>query len=244
MNYISGKNVIIVVILSFFLDTLSGCSTPHKPTDTPPLRFHDELNSLRTKTSPRNTVRYTIKKGDTIWKIAHGFGISPDSIINSNNISDVTNITPGDVLLIHTGIQGTKPSSYERTFTKESDESFIWPLRGRILTNFNQWSDSGKSTGIDIKATNGQSVKASKGGIVALTSDTPDGWGKVIVLQHNDDSHTWYAHNSHILVQKNDVIKRGQVIAKAGSTGRAEQDKLHFKIFLNGVPVNPSQHLQ
>ncbi len=244
MHFISGKDVFIVVILFFFLEALTGCSTPHRLNTSPPLRFHDELDSLRTQPSPPRSTRYTIKKGDTIWKIAYNFRVSPDTIINNNHISDVTNIKPGQVLIIPAGTQYTKTTPSQSTVTNKSEEFFIWPLRGKILTNFNQWIDGGRSTGIDIKAVNGQSVKASRGGIVALTSDTPDGWGKVIVLQHNDGSYTWYAHNSQLLVQKNDTIKQGQVIAKAGSTGRAEQDKLHFKIFLHGVPVNPSYHLR
>ncbi|MDR4505647.1 MAG: peptidoglycan DD-metalloendopeptidase family protein [Candidatus Scalindua sp.] len=245
MNFISEKDVSIIVVLFILLETLSGCSTPHEHSTTPPLKFHDELDSLRTQTASSGSTKYTIKKGDTLWKIGYNFGVSPDTIINNNHISDVTKIKPGQVLIIPAGIPSyTKTTPSEKTVLDESEEPFIWPLQGKILTNFDQWIDGGKSTGIDIEAVNGQSVKASRGGIVALTSDTPDGWGKVIVLQHNDGSYTWYAHTSQILVKKNDTIKQGQVIAMAGSTGRAEQDKLHFKIFLHGVPVNPSYYLQ
>ena len=89
-----------------------------------------------------------------------------------------------------------------------------------------------------------EAVKASKSGVVVLTSDRPDGWGKVVVLQHNDGSYTWYAYNSRILVNKGDRVTQGQTIVKAGSTGRAKRDMLHFKIFLHGVPVNPTYLLQ
>ncbi len=74
--------------------------------------------------------------------------------------------------------------------------------------------------------------------------DTPGGWGKVVVIQHDDGTYTWYAYNSRILVKKGDRVLQGQTITEAGSTGKAEQDKLHFKIFLHGVPVNPISHLR
>ena len=244
MRYTSVKNIVLVITIFFFIYALSGCGTQHGTNTSPPLRFQNELDSLQPKTTPSKSTKYTIMKGDTIWKIAYKYGVSPDSIITINHIRDVTKIKPGQELIIPAGIPYTTQSPSETIVTEQSDETFIWPLRGRILSNFDEWIDGNKSTGVDIKAFNGQEVKASRGGIVALTSDTPDGWGKVIVLQHNDGSYTWYAHNSQILVQKTDVIKQGQVIAKAGSTGNAEQEMLHFKIFLHGIPVNPSYHLQ
>ncbi|GJQ60542.1 MAG: LysM peptidoglycan-binding domain-containing protein [Candidatus Scalindua sp. AMX11] len=244
MRFITKNTYFIVTALILSLEALSGCSTPPRPNTTPPLRFHDELDSLRTPTTSPRSSSYTIRKGDTIWKIASHFNVSPDSIINNNHIGDVTNIKPGQVLIIPAGAPYSKAGTPARTVINETGASFIWPIRGRVLTNFDQWVDGNKNTGIDIEAVNGQIVKASRGGVVALTSDAPDGWGKVIVLQHNDGSYTWYAHNSEILVQKNTLVKQGQVIAKAGSTGRAKEDKLHFKIFLHGVPVNPTSHLQ
>jgi murein DD-endopeptidase MepM/ murein hydrolase activator NlpD len=144
------------------------------------------------------------------------------------------------------GITGTRKVTSQATLPpgRNSNESFIWPLRGKILYGFDKWVNGYQNKGIDIQAFNGQAVKASKSGIVALTSDRPDGWGKVVVLQHNDGSYTWYAYNSRILVNKGDIVTRGQTIVKAGSTGRAKQDMLHFKIFLHGVPVNPTYLLQ
>lgn len=93
---------------------------------------------------------------------------------------------------------------------RNANESFIWPLRGQILCGFDKWVDGYQNKGIDIQAFNGQEVKASKSGVVALTSDRPDGWGKVVVLQHDDNSYTWYAYNSSILVKKETELRRGR----------------------------------
>ena len=250
MRFTAPKGFGCIVIISLIANMLAGCATSDRTSMEPPPRFKKELDSLKLNTitpGSAKSTRYTVKKGDTIWRIAYNHGVSPDSIINANNIRDVTNIKPGQQLIIPAGgISGTRKVSSKTTFpsSKKSNETFIWPLRGKILHGFEQWVDGYKNKGIDIQAVNGQAVKASKDGVVALTSDTPDGWGKVVVLQHDDGSYTWYAYNSRILVKKGDRVTQGQTIVRAGSTGRAKRDTLHFKIFLHGVPVNPTYHLQ
>ncbi|MFQ5964885.1 MAG: peptidoglycan DD-metalloendopeptidase family protein [Candidatus Scalinduaceae bacterium] len=251
MKFPASNNFVCIVAIFFIVNTFIGCAI-HQPSVVPPQRFKEELDALNSgtkisKNKYAKTTRHTVRKGETIWRIAYNYGVSPDNIIKLNHIKDVTNIKPGQRLNIPPGITGTKKIPIETTaltLTNKSNESFTWPLRGKTLTDFEQWIGGDKNKGIDIQAVKGQSVHASKGGIVALTSDTPDGWGKVVILQHSDGSYTWYAYNSKILVKKGDKVKQGQIIARAGSTGRAKQNKLHFKIFLHGVPVNPSYYLQ
>ncbi len=240
-----------IVMLSLIMVFLTGCASGHKTGTHPPLKLKKELDSLKPntfsrKSTSRKSTRYTIKKGDTIWRIAHNHGVLPDAIIKANKIKNVENIKPGQRLIIPMGVTVAKavPVRKASTYTKRLNESFKWPVRGKVLFGFDKWIDGYKNKGIDIQAVNGQAVKASKSGLVALTSDTPDGWGKVVVLQHDDGSYTWYAYNSRILVKKGDHVLQGQTITEAGSTGRAAQDKLHFKIFLRGVPVDPRSHLR
>lgn len=250
MRFSASKGFGCIVITFLILNMITGCATSRRTSVEPPPRFKKELDSLKSDTiTPGSTesTRYTIKQGDTIWRIAFNHGVSPDDIIRINNIENVTNIKPGQQLMIPAGgITGTREVTSQATLPPErnANESFIWPLRGKILYDFDKWVDGYQNKGIDIQAFNGQEVKASKSGVVALTSDRPDGWGKVVVLQHDDNSYTWYAYNSSILVKKGDRVTQGQTIVKAGSTGRAKQDKLHFKIFLHGVPVNPTYLLQ
>ena len=224
---------------------ITGCATSHRTSNDPPPKLKKELDSLKSNTITQKSTRYTVKKGDTIWRIAHNHGVLPDDIIKINYIKNVENIKPGQQLVIPTGVTSkAAPVRKAATYTKKLNESFKWPIRGNVLYGFDKWIDGYKNNGIDIQAVNGQAVKASKSGVVALTSDTPDGWGKVVVLQHDDGSYTWYAYNSRILVKKGDYVLQGRTITEAGGTGRAKQDKLHFKIFLRGVPVNPISHLR
>ncbi len=247
MRCSASKGIGFILIIFLIMNIHAGCATDRRAKTEPPPRLRKELDSLKPDAvTTGSSTRYTVKPGDTVWRIAYNHGVSPDSIIRTNNIKDVTNIKPGQQLIIPAGISVTKNTSLQKELpaARQSHESFIWPLRGNILLNFEQWVDGYKNNGIDIQAVNGQVVNASKGGIVALTSDTPDGWGKVVIIQHENNSYTWYAYNSSILVKKGDSVIQGQAIAKAGSTGRAKQDKLHFKIFIHGVPVNPVYYLQ
>ena len=245
-NFPASKGFGGFVMMFLIMILLTGCATSHRTGKYPPPKLKKELDSLQSNTITQKSTRYTIKKGDTIWRIAHNHGILPDEIIKANNIKNVENIKPGQRLVIPTGATVSKavPVRKASTYTKRLNESFKWPIRGKILYGFDKWIDGYKNKGIDIQAVNGQAVKASKSGVVALTSDTPDGWGKVVVLQHDDGSYTWYAYNSRILVKKEDYVLQGQTITEAGSTGRAKRDKLHFKIFLRGKPVNPISHLR
>ncbi len=254
MRFSASKGFGCIVIILLIMNMLIGCATTYRTSTNPPPRLKKELDSLKSNTTTSRPVnsakssRYTIKKGDTIWMIAFNHGVSPDDIIRTNNIRDVTNIKPGQQLMIPAnGITGTREVTSQVTLPpgRQSNEFFIWPLSGKIkiLYGFDKRVDGYQNKGIDIQASNGQAVKASKSGIVVLTSDRPDGWGKVVVLQHNDGSYTWYAYNSRILVKKGDRVTQGQTIVKAGSTGRAKRDMLHFKIFLHGVPVNPKSEL-
>ncbi|GAX61777.1 metalloendopeptidase [Candidatus Scalindua japonica] len=234
------------MILFLIIIFLTGCAANNRTDMYPPAKLKNELNSLRSNAITNKASRYTIKKGDTIWRVAHNHGILPDTIIKVNNIKNVENIKPGQQIIIPAGVATGKIASARKapTYTRKLNETFQWPLRGKVLYGFDKWIDGYKNKGIDIQAVNGQAVKASKSGVVALTSETPDGWGKVVVLQHDDGSYTWYAYNSKVLVKKGNRVHQGQRIAEAGSTGKAQQDKLHFKIFLRGVPVNPMSHLR
>ncbi len=240
------KGFIGIVHFVFIMNVLTGCATNYSTNMYPPPKLKKDLDSLKPNTIIRKTTRYTIKRGDTVWKIAKIHGVSTNDIIRTNNIKDVSNIKPGQQLIIPRGIPAKRTVSTQKTsaLIKKSNESFKWPLRGKILYGFDKWIDGYKNKGIDIQAFHGQAVKASKSGVVALISEAPDGWGKVVVLQHYDESYTWYAYNSKILVKKGNRVNQGQTIAEVGSTGKAKQDALHFKIFLNRVPVNPTSHLR
>ncbi|HEU5149118.1 MAG TPA: M23 family metallopeptidase [Iamia sp.] len=96
--------------------------------------------------------------------------------------------------------------------------------------------------GVDIGAATGDPVEAAADGIVLL-AEPRGGYGNTVVIAHLNSLGTVYAHNSELLVQTGQQVKRGDVIARAGSTGLSTGPHVHFETRLKGVPVNPRNFL-
>ncbi|BCT66904.1 hypothetical protein NNRS527_00474 [Nitrosospira sp. NRS527] len=114
---------------------------------------------------------------------------------------------------------------------------WIWPTRGKILGVFSE-----NSKGIDISGNAGQAVAASANGKVVYSGAGLRGYGKLIIIKHNNTYLSAYAHNSKILVKEGQTVVKGQKIAEMGNTD-ASLVKLHFEIRKNGKPVDPLKHL-
>jgi len=121
--------------------------------------------------------------------------------------------------------------------------SFIWPVRGRILSPFGAKVDKVLNKGIDIRAEEGQDIRAAKAGRVVYCDSRHKGFGKTVIIDHGSSLQTVYSYNSRILVNVGDAVRQNDVIAKAGRTGRAKETSLHFEIRKDGVPQDPERYL-
>ena len=123
---------------------------------------------------------------------------------------------------------------------------FQWPLRGKIITPYGT-AGGQKSDGIDIATTNGAPVKAADDGKVVYAGDGVPKLGNLLLIEHSAGYITAYGNNEALLVKKDDVVKKGQTIARAGSSGGVESPRLHFEIRRGGsqtidpVSMLPSQ---
>ncbi|MEY8876256.1 MAG: M23 family metallopeptidase [Leptothrix sp. (in: b-proteobacteria)] len=97
-------------------------------------------------------------------------------------------------------------------------------------------------TGLDFPAEVGTPIKAAAGGVVVAAQVEPD-YGQTVEIDHGNGLITRYAHTSKMLVQPGEVVRRGQLIANVGNTGRSTGAHLHFEVLLNGVPQNPARFL-
>jgi murein DD-endopeptidase MepM/ murein hydrolase activator NlpD len=124
-----------------------------------------------------------------------------------------------------------------------------WPLRvGGVVTSkfgYRRHPITGRSSmhkGIDIAAKTGTDIVAMADGVV-IFSGRKSGYGNIVEVRHANGLETRYAHNSQNLAKEGDMVRKGQVIAKVGSTGRSTGPHVHFEVRRNGEAVNPMQYL-
>ncbi|GAU09043.1 peptidase M24 [Desulfoplanes formicivorans] len=123
----------------------------------------------------------------------------------------------------------------------------IWPTKGWLTSKFGYRKSpfTGQREfhkGLDISAPKGTPIYASAEGKVVMVHRT-HGYGKNILIDHANGIVTRYAHLSKYAVKKGDRVKRGQLIAYVGNTGRSTGPHLHYEVRVNGVPVNPLRYI-
>ncbi|MGR8933564.1 MAG: murein hydrolase activator EnvC family protein [Gammaproteobacteria bacterium] len=113
-----------------------------------------------------------------------------------------------------------------------------WPLKGKVVRSFSQTGNKG----IDISAQLGRPVKAAAAGTVVYSGQGLLGYGKLLIIKHNEEFLSAYGNNSKLLVKEGQQVKKGRIIAEAG-IGAGNKAALHFEIRKNGEPVNPIDYL-
>jgi lipoprotein NlpD len=182
---------------------------------------------------------YRIYKGQKLWLVPRNTAsTTKKSSSSSNKTSKITKST-----------KTNKPSTASRTSsrTQGSDSRYIkgnikwvWPHNGKIIKKYDK-SAPGKK-GIDIAGKTGQPVSAAASGKVVYSGTGLKGYGKLLIIKHNNNYFSAYAHNNKILVREGNWVKQGQKVAQLGSTD-ADRPMLHFEIRRNGKPVNPVHYL-
>jgi len=209
---------------------------------------------------------YKVEVSDTLSGISKRFSIPTEKIREANKLSDAGLIEPGQLLYIPLQKRSALLNSYEGNSeiasppsgarndviarsaegaTKQSlTTHFIWPLDGKVITRFGVKKDQITSKGIDIASGIDSSVRAANDGIVSFAESELSGLGKMIVIDHGSGFQTVYAHNEKNLVKVGETVKRSDIIALVGSTGRAAEPFLHFEIRKNHRPVDPLEYLR
>ncbi len=118
--------------------------------------------------------------------------------------------------------------------------SWQWPTKGRVIKNFSAGDQGNK--GIDIAGQRGQAIVATAKGTVVYSGNALRGYGNLVIVKHNDNYLSAYAHNDRLLVSEGQSVKAGQKIATMGSSG-TNSVRLHFEIRYQGKSVNPKRYL-
>ncbi len=209
---------------------------------------------------------YVVKRGDTLYGIARRYGCDWRNIVQLNPGIDATDLSIGHELKLPkrsryfgpaVAVAPKPPSPVDdvsppvdeiykpvivRPLPERSSAGFIWPLRGRVIRRFGDAVGGVRSHGIAIGVKAGTRVLAAKAGTAYRAEDVP-GFGKAMIVQHEDGTVTFYGHNSRLLVPNGTAVAQGEVIALAGDSGRASGARLAFIICQDGAPIDPLRYL-
>ncbi len=120
---------------------------------------------------------------------------------------------------------------------------FLWPAKGKLLATFGPKQGGLHNDGINIAAPRGAPVRAAENGVVVYSGNELRGFGNLILIKHAGGWVTAYAHTEEIRVGRGQKVKRGQTIAKVGSSGNVSRPQLHFEIRKGSRAVDPRRFL-
>ena len=166
--------------------------------------------------------------------------VNKDSIIEQMRIEDVDLHPSVTDSIFRQQIEREDRFSVFEQATKKTDLVFSSPVKGQISDFYNPKE---KHYAVDIAVTKDTPVKAAADGTVIFTGFTAD-TGFVIILEHPKNFITVYKHNETLHKEQGDLVKSGEVIANAGSTGKLTTGPhLHFELWNDGYPINPINYI-
>lgn len=208
---------------------MAGCSVA--PTANQP---RQAVTPAKVSPQPARETVYLVQAGDTLSAIGRRFAVTSLQIQYRNNITDPRKLKIGTRLVIP-----HKNQQVPQTFVGKA--AFIWPLR-HLDVSSEFGSRNGRHKGIDLRAPTGTSIYAAADGVVHF-SGRQRGYGKVIILKHENNVQTFYAHNNKNMVSKGQRIRQGELIARVGRTGNASGSHLHFEYVQGRQRLNPRDYL-
>ncbi len=197
---------------------------------------------------------YTVKRGDTLSRISRMTGTSVRDLARMNGISPPYTIEVGQKLKVSgASSSSTKKSTASKTakvvpssavpqssWPPVGQRCWRWPASGKVVMKYS--TSEGGNKGIDIAGSRGQPVYAAGAGKVVYVGNQLRGYGNLVMIKHNEDYITAYAHNDKLLVNNGQSVKIGQQIATMGSSD-ADSVRLHFQIRYRATAIDPLRYL-
>jgi len=249
------KTLVFLVVTLFAL-SINACSSR---TDYAPISAINTIEPL-----PKNGI-YRVSQGETLYSIAWRYGLDYRDLAGRNHLNKPYHLHSGQIIyLTNARLPRLKPAASQKTLLAEPRNdghvsglprpkpkpvqnfapqpkhnenpivsTWYWPTQGRIISTF-----SSDNKGINISGEIGNPIFATAAGKIVYSGHGLHGYGNLIIIKHNNQFLSAYAHNKTILVKEGDWVESGQKIAEMGNTG-SKNTFLHFEIRRNGQPVNP-----
>jgi murein DD-endopeptidase MepM/ murein hydrolase activator NlpD len=187
---------------------------------------------------------HIVRPGETLAAIGRLYGISWQTLARVNRLTDPDSLEVGQALWIPAPSGGDRggvpPAAPATRFAPE--QRLSWPTAGGLSSGFGMRGRRFHS-GVDISGERGTPITAAADGVVIFSGRSLDGYGNAVMLDHGDGLITLYAHNERNLVRVGERVRRGQIVASMGNTGRASGIHVHFEVHQDGRPVDPLRWL-
>lgn len=174
-------------------------------------------------------VYHTVREGDTLWSIGKRYGVSIEEIVEANQLPSTEKLEPGMLLFIPEGRVAVEPPR-EVTFR----EGLVLPARGRITRRFieNEFS------GIEFEPSDGKIHSAGDGEVVLVGQNLP-AVGRLVLIRHRGGFVSAYSGKLTPTVEPFQIVRRGDIIALV-----ERGERISFRLFLNGEPIDPLIYLR
>lgn len=224
------------------LTIAAGCASQTSTTNS-------AYRSISRRNSPSGT--HLVAPGETVYRLALRYGISPESLMAANSLSNPRDLRVGQMLLIPNGeLEDDSPapttaSAFGLPYpwsVPRADRQFQWPVVAGVVSSSFGMRHGAMHDGVDIAAPIGTPVYAADDGTVIFVGQI-HGYGNAIILQHGGGYVTIYGHNRRNLISEGARVARGRQIAEIGTSGRTSGPNLHFEVRYNNQAQNPLAYL-
>jgi murein DD-endopeptidase MepM/ murein hydrolase activator NlpD len=197
--------------------------SPGQTLELPPPRFH------------------RVRQGEALTDIAAAYQIDARSLALLNRLAPPYNVRPGDALVLPSMARpwiSAPQSASAPAPSVAGNGRFVWPLRGRVLSQFGQQHDGRRIDGIEIAADEGARIGAADAGEVVYAGSDLPAYGTLVLVRHADNYVTAYGYARRALVREGERVTRGQALAEVGRVGSGSP-KLLFQVRQGTQAVDP-----
>lgn len=228
------RSSMIAMALGAVMLALAGCSS-------------ESASPSATGPGSRVAATHVVASGETLYRIALHYGVSVGQLMAANGISDPATLRVGQVLVIpgqynEASLGTERTSNTHLYYGPRAERQFLWPVSGGAVSSGFGMRNGSMHEGVDIAAPVGTPIHAAAGGAVEFSGQL-HGYGNTVIIRHDDDYVTVYAHNYVNLVHEGDNVAAGQVIAEIGTSGHATGANLHFEVRRDNIAHDPLAYL-